>query len=146
MGALAANAPQRMADLLYVFGLNLGIAFQLQDDLLDVFADQKKFGKKIGGDIVSNKKTFLLLKALELADPNTKKELLEWIDKKEFNPEEKIKAFRLIYNNLNIKEITINSIEDFYQSAINIWNEIDLEKETKAELLELAHMIMDRDH
>ena len=146
MGALAANAPQRIADLLYVFGLNLGIAFQLQDDLLDIFADQKKFGKKIGGDIVSNKKTFLLLKALELADTKTKKEILEWIHQKEFDADEKINAFRIIYNNLNIKEFTIKSIEGYYQSAINIWNEIDLANETKGELLELADMIMDRDH
>ena len=146
MGALAVNAPERIADQLYVFGLNLGIAFQLQDDLLDVFADQNKFGKKIGGDIVSNKKTFLLLKALELSDPDTKKELLEWMDKKEFDADEKIKAFRMIYNNLNIKDITINSIEYFYQSAISTWNEIDLAKETKDELLQLSHMIMDRDH
>jgi geranylgeranyl diphosphate synthase type II len=146
MGALAANAPERIADLLYVFGLDLGIAFQLQDDLLDVFADQNKFGKKIGGDISSNKKTFLLLKALELSDDETKKELQAWIDNKEFDAQEKIDAVKLIYNKLNIKEITENSIEDFYQSALNVWNEISLEKETKAELLLLANMIICRDH
>jgi geranylgeranyl diphosphate synthase type II len=146
IGALAANAPQRMADLLYIFGLNLGIAFQLQDDLLDVFADQKKFGKKIGGDIVSNKKTFLLLKALELSDPNTKKDLLEWIDKKEFDTDEKIEAVINIYINLNIKEITEISVEDYYQSALNVLNGIDLAKETKTELLLLASKIMNRDH
>lgn len=146
IGALAANASEQMADLLYVFGLNLGIAFQLQDDLLDVFADQEKFGKKIGGDIVSNKKTFLLLKALELSDDPTKKELLEWIGKKEFDVQEKIEAVRLIYTKLNIKEITQICIEDFYQSAINVWTEIDLANETKAELLLLANMIMNRDH
>lgn len=146
IGALAADAPKRIADLLYVFGLNLGIAFQLQDDLLDVFADQKKFGKKIGGDILSNKKTFLLLKALELSDHKTKEELLGWIDKTDFDPDEKIQAVRTIYTNLNINSITTNGIEDFYQSAINTLNEIDLPKETKDELLQLAHMIMDRDH
>lgn len=146
IGALAANAPQQMADLLYVFGLDLGIAFQLQDDLLDVFADQKKFGKKIGGDIISNKKTFLLLKALELSDPPTKKEILEWINKKEFDPAEKVKAVIKIYNKLNIKELTIKGIEDFYQSSISVLNAIDLPYETKAEMLQLAHMIMNRDH
>jgi len=146
IGALAANASEQMADLLYVFGLNLGIAFQLQDDLLDVFADQEKFGKKIGGDIVSNKKTFLLLKALELSDDPTKKELLDWIAKKEFDVQEKIEAVRSIYTKLNIKEITQMCIEDFYQSAINVWTEIDLANETKAELLLLANMIMNRDH
>lgn len=146
MGALAANAPERIADLLYVFGLDLGIAFQLQDDLLDVFADQKKLGKKIGGDIVSNKKTFLLLNALELADDQTRKELLEWITNKGFNAQMKIEAVKLIYTKLNIKEITEKYIEDFYQSALNVCNEISLEKETKAELLLLAKIIMSRDH
>ena len=146
MGALAANAPERAADLLYVFGLDLGIAFQLQDDLLDVFADQEKFGKRIGGDIVSNKKTFLLLKALELSDDQTKNELLKWIDRKEFQPQEKIEAVKLIYSKLNIKEITEKGIDEFYQSALNVLQEIDLAKETKEELLLLANMIMNRDH
>jgi len=146
IGALAANAEEQITDSLYVFGLNLGIAFQLQDDLLDVFADQEKFGKRIGGDIVSNKKTFLLLKALELSDNNTKKKLLELIDKKEFDTDEKINAVKKIYNNLNIKEITEISIEDYYQSALNVLNGIDLAKETKTELLLLANKIMNRDH
>lgn len=146
MGALAANAPERIADLLYVFGLDLGIAFQLQDDLLDVFADQEKFGKKIGGDIISNKKTFLLLKALELSDDPTKKELLEWIEKREFDHQKKIMAVKNIYTKLKIKEITENNIEDFYQSALDVLNEIDVAKETKAEMVALAKMIMNRDH
>lgn len=146
MGALAANAPENIADLLYVFGLDLGIAFQLQDDLLDVFADQEKFGKKIGGDITSNKKTFLLLKALELSDDPTKKELLEWIEKSEFNHQEKITAVKNIYTKLKIKEITENNIEDFYQSALDVLNEIDVAEETKAEMVALAKMIMSRDH
>lgn len=146
MGALAAGASMKSADLLYVFGLDLGIAFQLQDDLLDVFADQEKFGKKIGGDIISNKKTFLLLKALELADQPTKQELQEWIQKKEFNHQEKINAVKKIYSKLKIKEITEKNIENFYQSALEIWDEIDVVKETKTELLILAQMIMSRDH
>lgn len=146
MGALAANASPQMADLLYVIGIDLGIAFQLQDDLLDVFADQQKFGKKIGGDIIANKKTFLLLKAVELSDPATKKELLEWIDQKEFNPAEKIQAVIKIYNKLDIKNITIKAIEDFYQSAISVLNEINLPEETKAKMHQLAQMIMLRDH
>lgn len=146
MGAMAANADQQMADLLYVFGLDLGIAFQLQDDLLDAFADQEKFGKKIGGDIVANKKTFLLLKALELSDSDTKAELLEWINKKEFDVEEKIEAIKAIYTKLNIKEITQKYIEDFYQSAMNVWAELDTAPETKKELMNLAQTIMKRDH
>jgi geranylgeranyl diphosphate synthase type II len=146
LGALAANAPVKTADQLYEFGLNLGIAFQLQDDLLDVFANQEKFGKKIGGDIVSNKKTFLLLKALELADLRTKSNIQDWIRKKEFEAKIKVKAITDIYNELEIKKITENSIHGFYQSAQNIWEKIDLEKERKAELFELSKMIMSRDH
>ena len=146
MGALAANASEKMTAQLYDFGLNLGIAFQLQDDLLDVFAIQEKFGKKIGGDIASNKKTFLLLKALELADLQTKSIIQDWIQKKEFKTEIKVKAITDIYNELNIKKITKNCINDFYQSALDIWEKIDVEKERKAELLELAKMIMSRDH
>lgn len=146
LGALAANAPAKTADLIYVFGLNLGIAFQLQDDLLDVFAVQDKFGKKIGGDIISNKKTFLLLKALEIAENDTKKSLQEWISKKDFNGDEKIEIITNIYNKLNIKAITESYINEFYQSALNVFDEIDLAPAKKSELFRLAGMIMDRDH
>ncbi|HEX7584038.1 MAG TPA: polyprenyl synthetase family protein [Prolixibacteraceae bacterium] len=146
IGALAANAPEKTADLLYVFGLNLGIAFQLQDDLLDVFADQDKFGKKIGGDIVSNKKTFLLLKALELADGRTRKLMQDWISKEEFDAEEKVRVITDIYNELNIREITESFIDEFYQLALNVLEEIALTEETKTELLHLANLIMNRDH
>lgn len=146
LGALAAGAPEKIAKQLYDFGLNLGIAFQLQDDLLDVFAEQEKFGKKIGGDIESNKKTFLLLKAIELADPETKTIIQDWIQKKEFDAEMKVNTITIIYNNLGIKTITENYIREFYQAALNIWEEMDLEKERKSELLEFAKMIMGRDH
>jgi geranylgeranyl diphosphate synthase type II len=146
MGALAAQAPEKIANQLYDFGLNLGIAFQLQDDLLDVFAVQEKFGKKIGGDIASNKKTFLLLKALELASPPNKSIIRDWIVKKEFEPEQKVKAITDIYNELEIKKITEDQINRYYQEAISIWEKIEVESERKAELLELAKMIMGRDH
>lgn len=146
LGALAANAPEKIAGQLYEFGMNLGIAFQLQDDLLDVFAVQEKFGKKIGGDIASNKKTFLLLKALELADSRTKFIIQDWILKKEFETEQKVKTITDIYNKLDIKKITEDHISDFYHTALSIWEKIDVEKERKAELLELAKMIMSRDH
>lgn len=146
LGALTANAPEKIADQLYTFGLNLGIAFQLQDDLLDVFAVQDKFGKKIGGDIVSNKKTFLLLKALELAEGDTKKTIQDWIGRKECDSGEKIKAITDVYMKLNIRSITEKSIDKFYQTAMNIWEEIDLARDAKMELHHLATMIMNRDH
>ena len=146
LGALAANASEKIADQLYDFGLNLGIAFQLQDDLLDVFADQDKFGKKLGGDIFANKKTFLLLKALEISGEETKAFIQEWIDKKDFDANEKISAITGKYNELGIKEITERSIDEYYQAALNIFNEIPLADETKVGLLQLANLIMNRDH
>lgn len=146
IGALSANAPDKIADLLYGFGLNLGIAFQLQDDLLDVFADQKKFGKKIGGDIVSNKKTFLLLKALELSSETLKSQLLGWIEMTGFDISEKVNSITAIYNQLGIKEITESNIEEYYQSALKILNDMDLPDEKKTGLFQLAAIIMNRDH
>jgi len=146
LGALAANAPEKIANQLYDFGLNLGIAFQLQDDLLDVFADQDKFGKKIGGDIVSNKKTFLLLKALEISDELTKLIIHDWMKKKDFDENEKIKVITEVYNKLDIKRITEKYIDEFYQSALTVFEKIDLTTETKTELFQLANLIMNRDH
>jgi len=146
LGAMAANAPEKIADQLYNFGLNLGIAFQLQDDLLDVFADQDKFGKKIGGDIVSNKKTFLLLKALEISDDSTKVIILDWMNKSDFDENEKIRAITEVYNKLDIKRITEIYIDEYYKLALDVFKEIDLTGETKAELLQLANLIMNRDH
>ena len=146
LGAMAANAPEKIADQLYNFGLNLGIAFQLQDDLLDVFADQDKFGKKIGGDIVSNKKTFLLLKALEISDDSTKVIILDWMNKSDFDENEKISAITEVYNKLDIKRITEIYIDEYYKLALDVFKEIDLTGETKVELLQLANLIMNRDH
>jgi geranylgeranyl diphosphate synthase type II len=146
LGAMAANAPEKIADQLYNFGLNLGIAFQLQDDLLDVFANQDKFGKKIGGDIVSNKKTFLLLKALEISDDSTKVIILDWMNKSDFDENEKIRAITEVYNKLDIKRITEIYIDEYYKLALDVFKEIDLTGETKVELLQLANLIMNRDH
>lgn len=146
LGAMSANAPEKIADQLYDFGLNLGIAFQLQDDLLDVFADQDKFGKKIGGDIVSNKKTFLLLKALEISDDSTKEIIHDWMNKQDFDENEKIRVITEVYNQLDIKRITEIYIDEFYQLALDILKEISLAAETKVELIQLANLIMNRDH
>jgi len=146
LGAMAANAPDKIADQLYDFGLNLGIAFQLQDDLLDVFADQDKFGKKIGGDIVSNKKTFLLLKALEISDNRTKMIIHDWMNKTDFDENEKIKAITEVYNKLEIRRITEKYIDEFYQLALDVFKEISIASGTKAELIQLANLIMNRDH
>ncbi len=146
LGAMAVGASEKSSDLLYAFGLNLGIAFQIQDDLLDVFANPDKFGKKVGGDIVSNKKTFLLLKALELSDPGLKITIQDWMTKSEFDETEKIQAITEIYKKLNIRMITEGYVNEYYKSALNLLEEIELPGEAKNELLQLAAMIMTRDH
>ncbi|HBL75985.1 MAG: isoprenyl synthetase [Bacteroidetes bacterium GWF2_42_66] len=145
-GALAAGADQPVADSLYEFGINLGMAFQLQDDLLDVFADEEKFGKTIGGDITTNKKTFLLLKALELAKEKTKQQLLGWITAKRFDISEKIDAVRKIYSELNIQQITQNEIEAFYKAAMKNLDELAVPQDRKNGLVSLSEMMMKRDH
>ncbi len=146
MGAILANASSKDAEHIYNFGINLGISFQLQDDWLDVFADEEKFGKKIGGDIVANKKTFLLLKALELATPSQKKELTGWIEKKEFNPKEKITAVKQIYIDLKLSEISKIKMEEFYQKAMKELALVDLAEDKKETIYGLAKMIMKREH
>lgn len=145
IGALTGNAPVEEAEKMYRFGINLGLAFQLQDDLLDVFADQDVFGKKIGGDIVSNKKTFLLLKSLELASPEQRSQLIRWINKPEFEPSEKIKAVKKIYTDLNVKEASERVMDSYYQLALNELETVNIEHSRKTELVTLAERIMKRD-
>ena len=106
-GALIAGAPEHEYKALYDFGGFLGLAFQLQDDYLDVYGDVAEFGKKIGGDITENKKTYLLIKALELAGEEDKALLQSWIDKKDFDANEKVEAVTAIYNRLGIRELTL---------------------------------------
>ncbi|TDO04017.1 polyprenyl synthetase family protein [Sunxiuqinia elliptica] len=146
MGALLGGTDSANADRLYRFGINMGLAFQLQDDLLDVFADQEKFGKKIGGDIVANKKTFLLLKALEIASPKQKQALQYWIENNDFDPKEKIDAVRTIYTDLNLKEISEQLAETYYQKALNEIQAIEVASERKEPLILLAKTILKREH
>lgn len=145
-GALIAEANEQLADSLYKFGINIGLAFQLQDDLLDAFAEEEKFGKIIGGDIAANKKTFLLLKALDLSTGETKKQLLGWITKNHVNVFEKIDVVRKIYSELNIRQITQNEIEAYYKAAMKNLDELSVPMAKKAELIALSEMIMKRDH
>lgn len=113
-GALLADASAIDSKKLYDFGVNIGIGFQLKDDLLDVYADQAKFGKQIGGDIIANKKTFLLIKARELAKGENKEKLNYWLNVKDFNKEEKVNAVTSIYNALGIKELTEAKMQEYF--------------------------------
>lgn len=143
-GAVLANANDQMANLLYEFGINLGLAFQLQDDLLDSFGNQQYFGKKIGGDILANKKTFLSIKALENAKGEIKTELLDWLNKKEFNSSEKIEGVLKIYNQLNIKELTEQKIESYFQKCSTVFKQISIEESRKKHLQEISNNMLNR--
>jgi len=144
LGARLADAPKEDVNHMYNFGINFGQAFQLQDDLMDVYADQNIFGKKTGKDIVSNKKTFLLIKAMELANPEQKKELSYWIKTKNFEENEKIKAVKQIYKDLNIKEITREAIKKYYHKAIIEMDAIKVNPDRKKELISLTGKMIER--
>ncbi len=145
-GALLANSDAEIAKQLYEFGINMGLAFQLQDDLLDSFGDRKTFGKKIGGDILSNKKTYLLIKALENSSSAEKRELLNWINKKDFIDEDKIDAVIKIYNQLNIKELTRLKIDYYFHKASSILQNLAVAKNKIQPLVELGNQVLKRNY
>jgi geranylgeranyl diphosphate synthase, type II len=145
-GALLANADIKISNQLYEYGINLGIAFQLQDDLLDSFGSQESFGKKIGGDILANKKTFLSIKALENATGEVKSELLSWISKTGYNPSEKIAAVLDMYNQLNIKELTEQKIESYFQKCTTVFQQISIDEKQKQQLKEISKGMLNRVH
>lgn len=128
-GALLGGSTPEDADHLYEFGINTGLAFQLQDDLLDVYGDPATFGKNIGGDIICNKKSFLLVNALKLASPDQHKILTEWIGKKEFDPAEKIAIFTYIYNELKVKQLTETKMKEYWDKALNHLDELKISSE-----------------
>lgn len=124
LGAILADAPKADQIALREFGVNIGIGFQLKDDLLDVYADQKKFGKQVGGDIISNKKTFLLIKALEKAKGKQQKELKEWLSAKKFNAKKKVAAITGIYDALDIAELTEIKVNQYFEKGFDRLKEI----------------------
>lgn len=147
IGALVGGADETNAQLLYEFGKHIGIAFQLQDDILDVYADTEKFGKQKGGDIVANKKTYLLLKAMEMAESNRylKEELHQWIHAPEFVPHEKVEAITSIYNFLNIKELARSEMKKQYDTALTFLKNIPVDEIKKQQLIAVADSLMVRE-
>lgn len=144
IGAILGGASQKDANELYEFGLNLGIAFQLQDDLLDAYGDPAVIGKKRGTDIVDNKKTFLLIKALKKASRIQNEELTRWLSLEDFNREEKIDAIISIYDSLNIKELTESEIRNYYNISLVKLNNLKRPEEKKRELSNFASFLMNR--
>lgn len=118
LGAILAGASNNERIALRDFGTNIGVGFQLKDDLLDAFANPKKFGKQVGGDILANKKTYLLIKALEMAEGKRKKELLFWLKAKKFGKKEKIDAVKAIYTSLNIPSEVERKADHFFRKGL----------------------------
>jgi geranylgeranyl diphosphate synthase type II len=145
LGAIIGGADEKQCAKLYDFGINLGLGFQLKDDLLDVFSDTTKFGKQTGGDIISNKKTYLLIKAIEKAEGKLEEELHSWLDKKQFDPEEKVKAIIQIYEKLGIKELTELKMNDYFNKSLEIFDSIEVEEQKKEALKALSLKLIDRD-
>ena len=134
MGALLADAPQQDAQQLYRFGELVGLTFQLQDDLLDVYGDPKVFGKAIGGDITSNKKTYMLINAFLHANDQQREELTRWITAKEFDKQEKIEAVTRLYNEIGIRQLCEQKINTYFEESLKCLESIPLPAERKEEL------------
>jgi len=144
LGAVVGNASPTQADLLYDFGIHIGLAFQLQDDLLDVYGDPKTFGKNIGGDITTNKKTYLLIQALKRADATSRDQLERWLTLKDFQPDEKIKAVTAIFDQTNVKDFCQQEIERHYNMALECLKATQTEIGRKEPLMKLAAGLMNR--
>ena len=144
IGACLAGASAEEAQKLYDFGVKMGLAFQLQDDWLDVYGDPKVFGKNIGGDILCNKKTYMLITALELADASQREELERWLNATDYVPAEKISAVTAIYNNIGIGKRCEEMVETYYSDGLAVLESIALPEERKQALKDFACSLMNR--
>lgn len=144
IGAILGGASEEDARKLYDFGIQIGLAFQLQDDYLDVYGDPKVFGKNIGGDILCNKKTFMLITAFEQADAGTRTELMHWITAGDYMPEQKIAVVTAIYNKEKIGELCQKKIEDYYGQGMRLLEQVQVPQENKRHLLDFVVGLMHR--
>ncbi len=144
IGAICANASDKDIENIYHFGKKLGIAFQLQDDILDAYGDAEKFGKQVGGDIISNKKTFLLISACEQAKGKQLEQLTFLLNQKDFNAEDKVKTVISIYDELKIKEQAEQKMDQYFQEAMKHLKVIQVADERKELLVTFAEKLMVR--
>lgn len=145
IGALLAEAPAEDAQFLYDFGINLGVAFQLRDDILDVYGDPRVFGKKIGGDILCNKKTYMLIQALRRATPEQLAELKKWLSAVDFDPDEKIKAVTALYDDIDVRSLCEDRISHYTLLAETNLNMVKVPEEKKLPLLDEMNKLMFRE-
>ncbi len=144
IGALLADAPADDADNLYRFGEKIGLAFQLQDDYLDVYGDPAVFGKAIGGDIVSNKKTYMLINAFNRADNAQRAELERWIRATDFDRQEKVKAVTGLYDEMGIDRLAQQKIAGYFNESKTYLDRVGVSDERKSELMRYAQRMMKR--
>lgn len=146
IGALMADAPKADADNLYKFGEQIGLAFQLQDDYLDVYGDSKVFGKEIGGDITSNKKTFMLINAFNHADTGQRKELQRWVAATTFDRKEKVAAVTRLYNEIGVDQMARDRIAYYFEQSRKYLDATQVAPERKEQLRLYAQKMMKRQY
>ena len=144
IGAILGDASAEDADNLYRFGEKIGLAFQLQDDFLDVYGDPKVFGKAIGGDIVSNKKTYMLINAFNRANAQQRAELERWTQLKDFDRQEKIDAVTALYNDMGIDRLAQDKMATYYEESKKYLAAVQVPTEKKRELTTYAQQMMKR--
>jgi len=144
IGAILGGASKQDADALYEFGEKLGLAFQLQDDYLDVYGDFKTFGKQIGGDIMCNKKTYMLINAQLLANEKQAQELSMWLEKKNPSREEKVTAVTRLYDEIGVPQLVRNKISKYYEEAAQAISRVSLPQERTAVLWDYAQSMLNR--
>ncbi len=146
LGAILAGASEKDQQLLYKAGVSIGTGFQLKDDLLDVFGDSAKFGKQVGGDIIANKKTFLLIKALQLTEGEREQQLNNWLQAKDFDPAEKVQAVTSIYGQLGIRELTEAKMNEYFTVGLQAMDQVDVPAARKKPLQDLVERLIYREN
>ncbi|WP_374756486.1 polyprenyl synthetase family protein [Dyadobacter sediminis] len=145
LGGIIGRADEKSIKLLYSAGENIGIGFQLKDDLLDVYGDPSKFGKQVGGDIISNKKTFLLIEALSRAGGDILADLQRWIAMETFEKNDKVNAVRDIYEALDIRSFTEEKIKAYFTRGIDCLKQLDIDNDRKTFLLAFVQQLVERE-
>ena len=145
-GALVADADIKDADQLYQAGVNMGLAFQLRDDVLDVWGDPKTFGKEIGGDIMNNKKTFLLINAMQLAQGDDADELRHWLNDPYALRDDKVSGVTALYERLGVRELAEQAIAQYNELAVNAFNQVKMSDEDKQAFIALANRLAGRNY
>lgn len=146
IGAILADASAEDADNLYKFGEQIGLAFQLQDDYLDVYGDSKVFGKEIGGDITSNKKTYMLINAFNKANAAQREELTRWVSARDFDRNEKVNAVTRLYNEIGINQLAQDKIAYYFAQSKKFLDAVNVPEEKKEELRKYAQKMMKRQY